>query len=85
MAHKTRTDYEVTEVEEDVWECDFCESEVADSDDIHVFAIEPKYVFRPSEADERLVWLNKDGGKRAVKQATSLETMMRGHICDECV
>lgn len=85
MGHRKEKDYEVAEVEQDVWTCDFCERDIESESDIHVFAIDPKVKFSSSKAGGGLVWLHKTEGKRAVEKRTSISSKMDGHICDECI
>lgn len=85
MGHRKETDYEVAEVEADVWTCDFCERDVENESNIHVFALDPKVKFSRRKITERLVWLNKSEGREQVDKATTITSKMDGHICDECV
>lgn len=84
MAREKRKDYEVAEVETDVYVCDFCDDEYEDFEDIRVFGVNPQLVFDHRQTDENLVWLNKDEGKRAVGESVSIRSDKQGHICNEC-
>lgn len=85
MGHRKEKDYEVAEVKNDVWSCDFCDSEFTDRDDVKVFGLNPEVRVDHDSASKKLVWTNKDEGRREMLKMAGMNYDRAGHICKGCI